>query len=106
MRLREALPTPDRATATRVAAILASAADHPPKDEAAATPRFPHGTRLRLARTEAGISVERAAVRINRTASTVTSYELGRVEPPIHVLVELADMYGTTVGVLIGEVHA
>ena len=67
------------------------------------TQRFPQGARLRAARIAADVSVERAAIGIDRTAYTITGYELGKTEPPLHVLAGLADMYGTTVGSLLDE---
>jgi transcriptional regulator with XRE-family HTH domain len=65
--------------------------------------RFPHGARLRAARLSAGISAERAAIEIGRTAYTIAGYETGKIEPPIHALADLAAMYGTTVGALLDE---
>lgn len=65
--------------------------------------RFPYGSRLRSARIAAGVNVETAALSIDRTAYTVIGYELGRIEPPVHVLTDLAALYGTTVGALLDE---
>lgn len=58
--------------------------------------RFPAGPCLRQARIDAGLSVEEVALAVGRSSFTVHSYELGRVEPPLHVLSIIARMVGRT----------
>lgn len=65
--------------------------------------RFPHGHRLRQARKDAGLSVEHVAIAMQKTSFTIQGYELGRIEPPLHILSAMALMMNTTVGALIGE---
>lgn len=56
--------------------------------------RFPSGPRLRAVRTAAGLSVEQVAVHVGKSAHTIQGYELGRIEPPIHVLASIANLCG------------
>lgn len=48
------------------------------------------GRRLRETRIAAGISPERLALEIERSAYSVHEYERGRVHPPLDVLCRLA----------------
>lgn len=59
--------------------------------------RFPYGSRLRAARTNAGVSVEQLALTVGRTAYSIHAYERGISEPPLHVLLAIADEVGVTV---------
>jgi len=52
--------------------------------------RFPAGSTLRAARERHGLSTERVATDVGRSAQSITLYELGRVRPPRSVLVRLA----------------
>lgn len=65
--------------------------------------RFPSGARLRQLRKDAGVSVEEMALVAGKTAYTIHGYELGRVEPPLHVLSAIAMRLDTTVGAILGE---
>lgn len=65
--------------------------------------RFPAGERLRKARVTAGVSPEQVAIAVGRSAFTIHGYELGRIEPPIHVLAKIATLCGTTVGDILDE---
>lgn len=56
------------------------------------------GSRLRQARKNAGLRVEHVAVRINRSATSITLYESGKVDPPASVVARLADVCGVEVG--------
>jgi len=68
--------------------------------------RFPAGQRLRESRLAAGLTVEAAALAVQRTAYTINSYELGRVEPPVHILVALSALYGVGVEGILREAPA
>lgn len=54
-------------------------------------------SRLRAARTAAGLSREHVAIAIGRTDAAVESYERGLNVPPGNILLKLATVYGCTV---------
>lgn len=57
-------------------------------------PRILSGDRLREARTVRDVPIERLALDVHRSASTIVDYERGRVTPPANVLAALADALG------------
>jgi transcriptional regulator with XRE-family HTH domain len=63
----------------------------------------PIATHLREARKSAGLTREQVAVGIGKSFSSVVAYETGSVEPPLHVLRELARLYGVSLADLLGE---
>lgn len=65
--------------------------------------RFPSGPRLRAVRTAAGLSVEQVAIHAGKSAHTIQGYELGRIEPPIHVLAQIAAYCGAPLSSILGE---
>lgn len=102
--LAGSLPTPDEQTARRLLVKLrpAASAESPRGSERL---RFPHGPSLRAARIAAGMSVEQVAISVGRTAYSISGYERGKIEPPLHVLVQMCEMFGTTVGAVLSEVE-
>jgi transcriptional regulator with XRE-family HTH domain len=60
--------------------------------------RFPAGERLRNARIAAKMTPEEVAVAVGRSAVSINGYELGRIEPPIHVLAQIAAVCGVSLG--------
>ncbi|CUR54204.1 hypothetical protein NOCA2140027 [metagenome] len=62
---------------------------------------LPHN--LSCARVRCGLSREQTAVAVGRSWATVRGYELGTTTPPLDVLSALADLYGVSVGSLVGE---
>jgi len=64
------------------------------------------GQRLRQERTAAGISIERLALAIDRSAYSVQEYERGRVRPPVNVLSRIASVLGCTVDALLDDEDA
>ncbi|MEV3988250.1 helix-turn-helix transcriptional regulator [Streptomyces sp. NPDC049837] len=70
--------------------------------------RYFSGRRLRESRKAAGISIERLAISIDRSAYSIQEYERGRVTPPTTVLAAIADALGRQVDDLLveEEVHA
>jgi transcriptional regulator with XRE-family HTH domain len=61
------------------------------------------GRRLREARIASGLSTERLALTISRSAYSIHEYERGRVTPPVDVLAAIADTVGCTVDGLLDE---
>ncbi|MDW8807743.1 helix-turn-helix transcriptional regulator [Streptomyces scabiei] len=61
------------------------------------------GQRLRESRKAAGVSVERLALTIGRSAYSIQEYQRGRVTPPVHVIAAIADTLGCTVDDLLDE---
>lgn len=61
------------------------------------------GQRLRETRKAAGISIERLAVTIGRSAYSIQEYERGRVTPPINVIADIADTIGRPIDDLLTE---
>ncbi|QDN81817.1 helix-turn-helix transcriptional regulator [Streptomyces sp. S1A1-7] len=61
------------------------------------------GQRLRAVRKAAGISVERLALDIDRSAYSIFEYERGRVTPPINVIAAIADALGRPIEDLLTE---
>lgn len=59
--------------------------------------------RLRAARERAGMPVAAVCLKIHRSPETVSSYERGRVMPPVDVLVRLADLYSVSVDDLLDD---
>lgn len=49
---------------------------------------------LKRRRLLAGLKAEAVAIAVDRTKETIVSYELGRVVPPMPVLLTLCDLYG------------
>jgi transcriptional regulator with XRE-family HTH domain len=60
---------------------------------------------LRSARLNAGLTAEELACRVDRTASSIRSYEAGTHRPPIKLLVRLADALNIDVGELFEQVE-
>ena len=67
--------------------------------------RFPAGERLRQARIAARKTPEEVAVAVGRSAVSISGYELGKIEPPIHVLAEIAAVCGVTLGDILDARH-
>ncbi|MFD0417289.1 helix-turn-helix domain-containing protein [Streptomyces sp. NPDC127108] len=65
--------------------------------------RYFSGQRLRETRKAAGISIERLAITIGRSAYSIQEYQRGRVTPPVHVIAALADALGSSVDDLLTE---
>lgn len=61
------------------------------------------GARQRTLRQAAGQSPEQLAIAINRSASAIISYEIGRTTPPVGVAHQLARELGVTVADLLTE---
>jgi transcriptional regulator with XRE-family HTH domain len=61
------------------------------------SPRRFSAHRLRENRQTSGLSRDDVAQAIGKTVGTVRNYEQGRIVPPPHVLVQLADLYGVAV---------
>ena len=59
--------------------------------------------RVRELRTEAGMTQQQLADRLHVTRQSVSSWELGRTEPDLQTLTELAEVFGTDAGSLLGE---
>lgn len=66
--------------------------------------RSPYGRRLAEARRTRGLTRESAAVATGKSYSSIAAYESGQVVPPVDVLLVLAQVYGVTLGSLVGEV--
>lgn len=58
---------------------------------------------LRRARKAAGLTQHQLADRLHVTRQSVSSWELGRTEPDLQTLTELAEVFGTDAGSLLGE---
>lgn len=58
---------------------------------------------LRRARKAAGLTQQQLADRLHVTRQSVSSWELGRTEPDLQTLTELAEVFGTGAGDLLGE---
>jgi transcriptional regulator with XRE-family HTH domain len=56
------------------------------------------GKRLSRARQDAGLRREHLALSVDRSAQTITLYELGRIDPPASVVGRLADAVGCAPG--------
>lgn len=61
------------------------------------------GAKLREARQARGLRREAVAITVGKSFSSIVAYESGVVEPPLHVLRELARTYGVTIAELLGE---
>jgi transcriptional regulator with XRE-family HTH domain len=59
--------------------------------------------RLRVARVQAGVSKEFAAVTIGRSWSSISGYERGHTVPPLEVIEALAGLYGVRVPDLLDD---
>lgn len=55
------------------------------------------GAKLRRIRQERGMRPEALALQINRSVQTVNCYEIGRAQPPVPVLCQLAAALGVGV---------
>lgn len=64
------------------------------------------GQRLRETRKAAGISIERLAITIGRSAYSIQEYQRGRVTPPVHVIAAIADAVGRPIEDLLDEEEA
>lgn len=64
------------------------------------------GLALRLARTNAELSLREVAPKIGKSYSSVHSYETGRQGINVDVLVELCDIYGVSYLELLTEVNS
>lgn len=60
------------------------------------------GDNLRRVREEKGVSMKKAAADLGIPYTTYLSYEYGRREPNIEMLLKLANYYGTTTDDLLG----
>ena len=58
---------------------------------------------LRRARKAAGLTQQQLADRLHVTRQSVSSWELGRTEPDLQTLTELAEVFETDAGSLLGE---
>lgn len=58
---------------------------------------------LRRVRCQAGLTQQQLADRLHVTRQSVSSWELGRTEPDLQTLTELAEVFGTDAGSLLGE---
>ena len=58
---------------------------------------------LRRARKAAGLTQQQLADRLHVTRQSVSSWELGRTEPDLQTLAELAEVFETDAGSLLGE---
>ena len=58
---------------------------------------------LRRVRCQAGLTQQQLADRLHVTRQSVSSWELGRTEPDLQTLTELAEVFGTSVSSLLGE---
>lgn len=56
---------------------------------------------LRRARKAAGLTQQQLADRLHVTRQSVSSWELGRTEPDLQTLTELAEVFGTDAGLLL-----
>src|SRR4051812_24771475 len=61
------------------------------------------GEQIAAARTKAYYSQGKLGELIGKSANNVANYERGRVLPPLDVLIKIADLTGTHVGILLGE---
>lgn len=61
------------------------------------------GRRLRDARTAAGLSPERLALKIERSVFSIHSYECGRARPSIEALAAIADTLDVAVDALFDQ---
>lgn len=57
---------------------------------------------LRLIREELGLSQKELAEKLNVSHTNIYNYEVGRTEPSIEVLKQLATVLGVSVGYLVG----
>ena len=69
-----------------------------------ATSRNIFGARLKFKREELGLTQDQIAAKINRNCVAFQSYESGRSEPNIHIMVKLADILGVSLDWLTGRV--
>lgn len=58
---------------------------------------------IRKLRKEKNLTQEELAEIVNVTKATINSYELGRTEPNIDILIKLADYYNVTLDYLVGR---
>ena len=58
---------------------------------------------LRRARKAAGLTQQQLADRLHVTRQSISSWELGRTEPDLQTLAELAEVFETDAGSLLGE---
>ncbi len=61
------------------------------------------GPQLKALRLRAGLSTERVALAIGRSAYSIQEYERGRVHPPVHVLLSLAEVFGCSLNDLVTD---
>jgi len=59
------------------------------------------GMRLKWAREAAELSRKDVADRVHRSVYTIAGYELGRIDPPLPILLNLASLYGVEVADLV-----
>ena len=57
---------------------------------------------LRLIREELGLSQKKLAEKLNVSHTNIYNYEVGRTEPSIDILKQLAAVLGVSVGYLVG----
>lgn len=61
------------------------------------------GKRIKVAREEAHMSQLRVGVALGVSDKTVSSYELGRISPPVDKLMQLADLFKKPISYFIGS---
>lgn len=54
------------------------------------------GVNLKLARKKAGLTLEEVAEKVDTTRSTLSSYEKGNRNMPVHLLVRLLELYNVS----------
>ncbi len=59
--------------------------------------------RLRLLRSQQGLTQEGLARQINSTREAIASYETGKTTPPLEVLIQLADCFHISLDYLVGR---
>lgn len=64
---------------------------------------LPLNEKLKALREEKGLSQEELAIKLNVVRQTISKWEKGLSTPDAEMLVQLAAVYDTTVGALLGE---
>jgi len=61
--------------------------------------------RLRELREDIGLKQEELAIKLNISRSTYANYEIGRAEPNISILIDIANFHGVSIDYLCGNTH-
>ena len=61
------------------------------------------GKRLKELRTEKGLSQHALALEIKYGQSSISDWEMGKVDPPASVIVAVADYFGVSADYLLGR---